>query len=126
VKRIVTIFLVGFFLQAGVAHALTECFKRAHNAHKQTNWDAHGYQAEDDPPAANIHCTNPQLQFGLTVSPTQQNLSKRSVKKLVPLWAGTIMPLAANAGAAPPIISRIDSNFYPHASTYLFLSVLRI
>jgi hypothetical protein len=120
--------LIGFFLQGGIAHVLTECFKRAHNPHEHaTNWDTHDSHGEDDdPPAASIHCINPQLYLGLAVAPSPQNLSKRSAKSLVPWWSGAITPVGTNAGDGPPINWRIDLNSYHHASAYLVFSVLRI
>jgi hypothetical protein len=128
-KRIITILFVSFFLQ-GTAYALMDCLKHAHNPHEEEHKQEIGSEpqqshVEQGAPAANIHCIDSRLQFGIGVPSVQQNLSQRLARHPAPVWDGVIS-LVIHLGAVP-IISRSASKFsYPYSSSYLVFSVLRI
>jgi hypothetical protein len=128
VKRIIAIVFVSFFLQ-GIHYALMDCLKHAHPHEEEHEQEIvperHPSRAEQGGPAANIHCVDSRLHFGISIPSGQQNLSQRLAKRPAPVWDGVIS-LVINPGAFP-IISRSASNFtYLHTTSYLVFSVLRI
>jgi hypothetical protein len=132
VKRVVTILFISFFLQAGIAHALIECFKRAHNAHEQDHeqtlrGDADYVHVQQKAPAVSIHCIESQLQLALMLPSSEQTISKRSLKYSRLLWTFFDTHAPGSTAAAPPNIFRFEPNSSsPCASIYLVFSVLRI